>query len=300
MSLVNDKLFDINSIKPKEIDETIDRLHKDFNGKTTIKNTCPACGSEEYAFAFDKYKFHYVECSKCKSLYIQNSITIEDYKKYAQELEDNIYTSEKYQNYLNELSNNNHFNLELTLSRFLNRNALVNVAYMGNRAKVFQIALGGFNTLFEIINEVSEIQEKYDLIILDHYLEKSVDLNNLLKNITQSLNKNGYLYISSRVGSGIDILTLWEDTKLYPLEHQNLLSIYGIKIMLTDNGFNIKELNTPGTLDVDNILNSDSSNTPKFLKYLSSFDKENALEDFRIFIQKNLLSSFATVIAQKG
>ncbi|MDX9742791.1 MAG: hypothetical protein RBT59_03150 [Arcobacteraceae bacterium] len=300
MSLVNDKLFDINSIKPKEIDETIDKLHKDFNGKTIVKNICPACGSEQYSFAFDKYKFHYVECCKCKSLYVQNSITMEDYKKYAQELEKIIYTSEKYQNYLNELSNNNHFNLELTLSRFLNKNSLVNVAYMGNKAKVFQIALGGFNTVFEIITEASEIQKKYDLIILDHYFEKSVDLSNLMKIITQSLNKNGYLYISSRVGSGIDILTLWEDTKLYPFEHQNLMSIDGIKIMLTDNGFNIKELNTPGTLDVDNILNSESSNIPKFLKYLSSFNKENALEDFRIFIQKNLLSSFATVIAQKG
>lgn len=300
MSLVNDNQFDINSIKPKEIDETIDKFHKEFIGKTGLNGVCPACESEEYTFAFDKYKFHYVECCRCKSLYVQNSIAIEEYHKYTQMLVDDIYTTKNYQNYLNELSTNNPFNLELTLSRFLNKKNLLNVAYMGNKAKVFQTALGCFNTAFTIINEASDMQENYDLIILDHYLEKSADLNTLMKTITSSLNKNAFLYISSRVGSGIDILTLWEDTKLYPLEHQNLLSIDGIKIMLKKYDFSIKELNTPGTLDVNNILNSNSQNIPKFLHYLFAFEKENALEDFRVFIQRNLLSSFATVIAQKG
>lgn len=300
MSLVNDKLFDISSIKPQEIDDTIDQLHKEFRGKTILKNTCPACWSEEYNFAFDKYKFHYVECCKCKSLYIQNSIEIEDYNKYVQILEDSVYESEKYQNYLNELSKNNYLNIEFTLLRFLDKKNLLKVGYKGNKAKVFKDALCNFNAEFEIIDESNVIQEKYDLIILDHYLEKSIDLENFITNITKLLNPNGYLYISSRVGSGIDILTLWEDTKLYPLEHQNLLSVDGIKIMLTNNGLILKELNTPGMLDVDNILKSKSLRVPKFLAYLLTFQKENALEDFRVFIQKNLLSSFAIVIAQKG
>ncbi|PLX67346.1 MAG: hypothetical protein C0602_10505 [Denitrovibrio sp.] len=300
MSLVNETVFDVNDIKPKELDETIHRLHKEFSGKTKLRNICPACSSDEYKHAFDKYKFHYVECCNCKSLYIQNTIELDDYIKYSKELEDNIYSGEKYKKYLEELARNKSSNLELTASRFLNKNTKLKVAYMGSKAKVFQVALSNFDTEFDIIDDNCSITGSYDFIIMDHYMEKVLDLKQLMTTVHKSLNSNGYLYISSRVGSGIDILTLWEETKLYPLEHQNLLSVDGIKIMLNTIGFNIKGLNTPGTLDVDNILNSKSSNIPRFLNYLASFDKENALEDFRVFIQKNLLSSFATIIAQKG
>ena len=124
------------------------------------------------------------------------------------------------------------------------------------------------------------------------------DLSSFLNLSNKALKKDGYIYILARVGSGIDILTLWEKSKVYPIEHQNLLSIDGLKILLNNIGFHIKEINTPGTLDVDNILKN-KSEIPKFLEYIRLFNNERALEDFRIFIQKNLLSSFATIIAKK-
>lgn len=297
MSLISEDNFGVNQIKPKEMDKLIDQLHKNFRAKIFLKDVCPACGSQEYTFAFDKYSFHYVECKACKSLYVQNGISKEDYSKYLKILEREIYSSISYKDYLEKLAEVSHFNFDLTLSRILDKDKLISVGYLGNKARLYKNYFESFDVVFD---DVKEFKEKYDFIILDRCMEKSLNLKTFIGEVSRFLNDDGYLYISSRLGSGIDILTLWEDAKLYPLEHQNLLSIDGIRIMLKSNGFIIKELNTPGNLDVDNILGSESRNIPRFLKYLSGFEKEKALEDFRVFIQKSLLSSFAIVIAQKG
>ncbi|WP_415397876.1 hypothetical protein [Sulfurimonas sp. CS5] len=300
MSLVNENLFDINNIKPKEINDFIHKQHLEYDGLTTLRSTCPACNSSKYIFAFDKYTFHYVQCFDCKSLYVQNSIDTLEFDKYSKNLENKIYATEIYKKYLNELANINYFDLEITFSRLLGKEKSTKVGYIGNKDEVFKKVLKKFNIKIEKFDFLTKSDNcKFDLIIIDHSLEKAIDLNELISNVYDCLNNDGFIYVLSRVGSGIDILTLWEDSKVYPIEHQNLLSVDGMKHLLLKNGFNIKELNTPGTLDVDNILNSNSKNIPKFLEYLKSFEKENALDDFRVFLQKNLLSSFATLIAQK-
>lgn len=299
MSLVNDKLFDINSIKPKEIDEFIHNQHLGIKSTNALKNTCPACLGSEYKFAFDKYDFHYVQCKKCMSLYVQNMASKEDLEKYNQSLEENIYTSKRYIDYLRQLVELNAFDIELMFARIFSSKQNINIAYLGAKKLVFEKALEKFDITIENFIKISEKEASYDFIIVDHSLEKIDNVIGFLDTVYKALKKDGYVYILSRVGSGIDILTLWQESKVYPLEHQNLLSIDGLKILLNDVGFSIKEINTPGTLDVDNILKSNKSEIPKFLEYIKLLKNESALDDFRIFIQKNLLSSFATIIAKK-
>lgn len=298
MSLVNDKLFDINSIKPKQIDEFIHNEHLNIKSASELKNSCPACLSNEYKFAFDKYNFHYVQCKKCMSLYVQNRVSKENLEIYNQSLETNIYSSKQYSEYLQQLLEANNFDIELMYTRIFGNKQNIKIGYLGSKKLVFEKSLAKFDIEIESFKITTNKDSFYDFIILDHALEKMDDLFNFLNLSNKALKKDGYIYILARVGSGIDILTLWEKSKVYPLEHQNLLSIDGLKILLNNIGFHIKEINTPGTLDVDNILKN-KSEIPKFLEYIRLFNNDRALEDFRIFIQKNLLSSFATIIAKK-
>lgn len=301
MSLINEKMYDIYDYKPSEVNDIIDKLHQEQSEKKKIiQKYCPSCKSEKYNPAFEKYSFHYVRCQECMSLYIQNTLNEKDIKEYNKNLQKQLYSTEKYSNYLDRLTDKMSSELELTFSRLFNKKQNINVAYLGTKDKVYKRVLKDFDNNFTVIDIYEKLEnKKFDLVIIDHFIEKVTNLTTFINKISLLLNDNGLLYITMRVGSGIDILTLWEDSKIYPLEHNNLLSIDGVKILLNNNGFVIKELNTPGVLDIDNILETKSNNIPNFLDYLDKSNNKKAIEEFQSFVQKNLLSSFATIIAQR-
>lgn len=297
MSLI--KEYTTYSNKPRSEDILIDKLHKDYQGvKREVQKTCPSCQSENYTFAFDKYSFHYVQCSECMSLYVHNILSKSKTLEYEACMENDYYSTVEYENYLKVITDKISFELELTFSRIFSKKETLNVAYFGNKSDVYKNGLKNFNINFNTNKSINH--KKYNLIIVDHFIEKSEDLNIFMKKMNSLLIENGFLYITIRVGTGIDILTLWEDSKIYPLEHSKLLSIDGIKILLKNNQFLLKELNTPGVLDIDNILKTKSKNIPKFMTYLKKSNDSMAADELQRYVQKNLLSSFATIIVQKG
>ena len=104
MSLINEKRYDIYDYKPNGIDDIIDTLHKEQNNKSRIiQKSCPACKSQEYNFAFDKYSFHYVQCASCMSLYVQNRLNENDMQKYDDNLKSKLIDFRK--NQTNEVLN---------------------------------------------------------------------------------------------------------------------------------------------------------------------------------------------------
>jgi hypothetical protein len=302
MSLVNEKESDINNYKPKELDKVISEAHEHFTKrKKLFRHSCPACHSEEYDFAFNKFGFHYVQCKECMSLYVQNGLDYSEKSDYEAHLRSVLYSTQFYIDYVKNLAEKNSFELELTFSRLLNKNHFLEVGYVGTKKELFFKALQTFNiNITDLKSNQIENQKKYDLIILDHDIEKPIDLTEYLQNMKDLLSENGLLFATMRVGSGIDILTLWNESKLFPIEHNNLLSIDGLKIAFEKCSLHIKEINTPGILDVENIITTNSDNIPKFLHYLIKTEKRRSIEEFQSFIQKNLLSSYCTIIATKA
>ncbi len=301
MSLINEKEYDIYDFKPVAIDKLIAKKHDEYeDSRRILQNKCPSCKSENYVFAFDKYSFHYIQCKECASLYVQNLLFKDDIHSYEKYLQKKLYGTEEYEKYLDVLSEKFSSELDFTFSRLFSKKQMIKVAYIGNKSKIYKGIFNDFHVDFIEYKTVDNFVDKYfDLVIVDHFIEKNNELDIFMQKINSSLKNNAYVYITMRVGSGIDLLTLWEDSKVYPLEHMNLLSLEGIKILLGRNNFAIKELNTPGVLDIENILKTKSDNIPRFLSYLNNSKKQIVIEEFQAFIQKNLLSSFATIIAQK-
>jgi len=300
MSLIRD--YQVNSIKPEEIDEILNKLLLKYQDcDKIIRTTCPACGNDKYDFAFDKGSFHYLQCTDCMSLYIQNILNNKKTLDYEESLNNELYNTQFYNQYEKKLYEKIMSELELILPRLFKNDQVLNIAYFGNKSNVYEEVFSQYNTKFyDCTKNITFSDQKFDFIIIDHFIEKTIELTKFMHKINLSLNDDGFLYITMRVGSGIDILTLWEDCNIYPLEHNNLLSIDGIKKLLDMNEFCIKELNTPGILDIDNILKTQSKALPRFLNYLNQSNNQKSIEEFQTFIQKSLLSSFATIIAQRG
>lgn len=302
MSLVNEKEYNVNDYKPKQVDEIIREAHTHFR-KTNknFRHNCPACNSQEYNFAFEKFGFHYVQCGNCMSLYVQDSLGYAEKSEYEAHLQSTLYSTQSYADYVTNLAEKNLFELELTFSRLLNKTDILDIGYFGTKKKVFIKAFQTFKVnIDDLKSSQIENNKKYDVIILDHDIEKPIDLSEYLGKMRNLLHDNGLIFATMRVGSGIDILTLWDESKLFPIEHNNLLSIDGLKIAFERSSFYIKEINTPGVLDIENIISTNSDNIPKFLRYLVKTDKKRAIEEFQSFIQKNLLSSYCTIIAAKA
>ena len=68
-------------------------------------------------------------------------------------------------------------------------------------------------------------------------------------------------------GMGVDIQTLWEDSKaVSPPMHLNFLNPRSVEILLKEIGFKVIEISTPGKLDIDIMNNNIDKIKAKFWK----------------------------------
>ena len=123
-----------------------------------------------------------------------------------------------------------------------------------------------------------------------------------LREIGNNLKHNGLIILSTRLGSGFDILTLKGSTSdIFPYEHIMLPSKVGLEMILDEAGYELLEITTPGTRDINEVLNNqeriDDNNL--FVRQLLRTADRRTLSDFQQFLQRSLMSSFAQLIARK-
>ena len=142
------------------------------------------------------------------------------------------------------------------------------------------------------------------LIALFDVLERETSPSDLMLAVYEALGPGGLLVITARSGSGFDVQVLWEHATVFPLEHINLLSVEGIRELLTGAGFEILEISTPGQLDVQMIervlREQPEADAPRFLRYFLGHRDRYAKQRLQQFLQENRLSSHLRVVAKKA
>jgi hypothetical protein len=142
------------------------------------------------------------------------------------------------------------------------------------------------------------------LIALFDVLERETSPSDLVLAAHEALGPGGLLVITARSGSGFDVQVLWEHSTIFPLEHINLLSVEGMRTLLTRAGFEILEASTPGQLDVqmiERVLQEQiDADAPRFLKYFLKQRDIYTKRRLQQFLQENLLSSHLRVVARKA
>lgn len=319
--------YDISELRPNiEYNKYIDLINKDvvriFNNNAGMYiNKCPACNSTSSIFKFSKHGFVYRECQECLTIFMTPRPTIKMlHEFYANSEGIKYWTSNQIQNtkYRNEHIFKNRIRW-INESLEIEKNS--SKAYLDyypkfppfieeiSKLKVFEkfVAYKPFESILEIINNTKfEVRntienEKFSVISAFEVIDRFFNPKETIKTIYNLLEFNGLLFLSTTSASGLDIQFLLKKARnIVPPINMTIFSIEGIVKMLNEEGFEILELSTPGTLDVQILENQiDEINLPKFLIDIIKKRDNSVKEIFQEFLQRACLSSHMNILAQK-
>ncbi len=145
--------------------------------------------------------------------------------------------------------------------------------------------------------------ETVQAAVLLESLDRVDDPAALAKAVAGRLAAGGLLFVTALVSSGFDIAVLGlNNLYVYPPDRANCFSLSGLSRLLTDAGFSLVEVSTPGVLDVE-IVRAHLRHDPTIR--LSAFEQQlidadsQTLERLQAFLQQQRLSSFARIVAKK-
>lgn len=276
------------------------------------RSCCPICQDSSIKYLFHRWDVNYYRCQGCGSVFVP--VSDEVMKGYLEnEAMRELRLSEDYQREADvrrsEIWDDLIHWIKFRTYRYMGRNSGLYVLDYGNRyrglaERLKESGLCGVYHLKESILEQAapEDCDGADVILYLNQLQHESDPVATLKKLYGKLKDDGLLLLNTRLGSGFDILTLKGGLdNIFPYEHVMLPSGKGLELILEQAGFQLLEFVTPGTMDVqyvlDNLDRVDEGNL-----FVHSLFKEGSgatLMDFQRFLQKAGLSSFAQIVAEK-
>jgi len=275
---------------------------------------CFTCGSDDTELFFTKWKVPYFYCESCHSIFTPyNEAAIRAYQTNEHMIE--FRTSQGYQS---EASKYRKAFWEEVLEwigfrsfRYLRKNEGLSILDYGNRYEGFiqtirENPICGAYTLRGSILDCQEQRDdgagQPDIVLYLDRLQQFANPGDELKTVYDELRPGGLLFISTRFGTGFDILTLKEHASVYPYEHINLPSAKGLCDMLRDIGYEVLDFSTPGQMDFGYVVNKEQF-IPKddfFIKHLVECTDKTVAQDFQRFLQKSGMSSHGRIVARKA
>jgi len=146
--------------------------------------------------------------------------------------------------------------------------------------------------------------EDVDVITLFEVLDRTSDVETLIRKVYGMLKKGGLCFLTSILCSGFDILILWDKAQnLFPPDRLNVFSVEGLEPLFMRHGFEMLEFSTPGVLDVEIVAKAidegSSANMPRFVRYFIENRDPSIRRSFQEFLEASLLSSYARILLQK-
>ncbi|MDM7984934.1 MAG: hypothetical protein QUV02_10815 [Maricaulis sp.] len=144
---------------------------------------------------------------------------------------------------------------------------------------------------------------EFDLVVDAGSLERVSNPQVRIDGWWRLLAPGGFLAFTTNTASGLEYRLLGAQAPSFvALDRLTLYSVPALKEVLDDAGFVVRELSTPGRLDVElleNALSVYSGEGHQFWSYLLAFGSENMKAELQTFLQRHQLSSFARVFAHK-
>ncbi len=271
---------------------------------------CPVCGGKHTNYFFSRWDIEYLFCKDCGSIFVP--VKRELIQKYLQlEKMKVLRISKDYQAQAERrrasIWDGQVLWAEYRIYRYLGHNTNLDMIDWGNRyigsAKRFQNS--GMCANYELRDSPLPLKtdklDQADVVLYMNQLQHEINPVETLKHLKKSLKPDGILILNTRLGSGFDILTLKGDMDmLFPYEHVLLPSRKGLELILQQAGYQLLEITTPGTRDIETVLKNKEKieDSNFFVKYLLETSDDATLAEFQRFLQKSGLSSFAQVIAK--
>lgn len=296
-----------------------------------ISVNCPACNSNSFSLKFKKYKFNYVECKNCFTMYVNprpkkeiinwyyaNSKNYKFWNKYIFPLTEKnriksiikprlkklieiceVFGAEK-KLFLEVGPGFGTFGQELVKKKYFKK--YLAIEPMPDLAK--SCIKKGLNVLQKNVESVFLKSEKASVIasfeVIEHLFSPSI----FLKGIKKQIKKNGLLFLTCPNVFGFEINTLGKKSDTIDIEHLNYFNISSLSKLLEKNGFEILQTLTPGMLDADIVRKKILSGEHKirnddYLENVLINNWDTHGKSFQLFLQKNKLSTHMWVVAKK-
>lgn len=319
-------------IRPQILFDELLRLNREdikiyFDKSNYTKTNCPACGNRG-SFAFNKNEFNFEECEVCKTLYVSPRPDKQFFDNYYTDSESTKYWATTF---YKATQDNRRKKLWEPKAKLIHEKISV---HSPNSALIIDIG-GGYGVFIEeflklsslehLVIEpskyLSEICREKKLNVLEKFLEdiEREDIPNKEKTfvsfelfehlhdprsfleVLSRLMNSGDTFIFTTLSSiGVDIQTLWEDSKaISPPMHLNFFNPKSISTLLEDIGYKVLEVSTPGKLDIDIMNNNKDKIKDRFWRNFMDYSDEKEKENMQTFLSKNGLSSHMMIVCQK-
>ena len=322
-----DEIRDVE-LRPENIfQQYMALLQKDISiyfskNETGERSTCPACISSNFQDIFIKLNFQYRKCQNCGTLFVKEVLTdkqLHDYfdnsKSYRFFVKDYIGKDDKQHiQFLRRLNwicdslvefnspKKSYMDLRTKYESFLvqaKKESVFEKIYTYN--SFFKPQIPGVSYI-KLLKEIPE--NSISVLSAFDYLDGIFKPEVFIKNIYRILSPDGLFFLTTRCSSGFDMQILGQHSKsIRPPSHVSIFSIEGLITFFESNGFTIKELSTPGQLDIDIVSRELKLNNqleiPQFIQYFLQNRDSNCFQSFKEFLQKNRLSSYTRILVQK-
>ena len=292
-----------------------------------VKTNCPGCGGKEFEKAFIKLGFQYYKCGKCGSLFVSPRPTAEMLRNFYKNSQarlfwkDKVIKRTKESRYRHQSFPTAHWVLEFVEEYLPEANVFLdyNSKYADFLSMISEsqrfgkiISIGPELPKQEkallknmmVYDSLGLIKEKVDIFTALEVLERIFDPIAFIKEVHDTCHKGGLFLFTTNTVSGFEYQILKDKSpRLHPPDRMNLLSIEAIYDRLTEAGFEVIELSTPGRVDVEIVRNALESNPdvslPEFFEYVLKNRDASTWHSLQDFLQRNRLSSYVRVAARK-
>ena len=325
-------------IRPKEVfDEYLRISAQDIkvffsNHNKFVEVSCPGCNGQNTELSFKKCGFSYRICKNCLTLFVSPRPTQKMINDFYKQSASSKFWAERFFPETAEARRAKIFQPRAKMiSDFIAKSKLPKPLTLVDVGSGFGIFLEEIKKI-NIFDELIGIEPNMDLVVCCKdkgfkVIEKPVELvksqeinvsvacsfevfehlfdpEEFLESMSKLLKPGGLIYFTTLTISGLDLQVLWQDSKsISPPHHINFLSIEGLRNVIKRCGLEEIEISTPGQLDVDIIRNTMKEipdiKVPRFIDYIINNRDQKTSESLQKFLQDNLLSSHARVIAQK-
>ncbi|MDC0983303.1 methyltransferase domain-containing protein [Amylibacter sp.] len=245
-----------------------------FTNKNMDKISCPVCCSTSSKLFGEKYNFNHVACNECGFIFVNPRPSPKDMENYyanskasaffqtdiiAPTEENRIrlivkprlkYINEKYS------SKGKWLDIGCSSATLLSEAKKTGWSVVGLDFEKTAIAIAeskGVPMLKEPV-ETLGIESEYDLITLFEVLEHLSNPKEVLEACYRALNDGGSIVITVPNIEGFEFETLgMVHSNICPPSHLNYFSPSTLGRMLSEVGYELTDIETPGYLDVDNV-----------------------------------------------
>jgi len=319
-------------IRPEKLFDELLRLNREdivkyFNISNYTNIDCPAC-NEKGTFSFNKDGFNFDECPKCKTLYVSPRPDKESFNNYYTDSESSKFWATTFykatqENRREKLWKPKAKQIQEKIEKYLPETKLI--LDIGGGYGVFMEEFLKLNAMRHLVIEpskyLSAICRNKNLKVLEKFLE-DINPNELeytnrtfvsfelfehlhepklfLETLYNLMDKNDLFIFTTLSGMGIDIQTLWEDSKsISPPMHLNFFNPKSIEILLSKIGFKTLEITTPGKLDIDIMENNKTKIKDRFWKIFIDYSNADEKKEMQKLISNHNFSSHMMIVCKK-